>query len=858
LFRFGTVWSLPLVYAVLLLLSGLGAGISPSLQGLVDLAGIASICLIIPWLLRSRIAGSNKRWLVIAAVAVLVVIQPLLPGTALPSFSPIVRHLLVFIYALCAGIAVWVVFQTAARGKRGPWWLRSIFVSGVYLCLVLFVVTPQIWLVFTIPGTLILLNFRPLKSYQPWKLALIMIGTVVLFFSFITESAWSGNQMVALAPNALGMVSTGTVARNLLDSAKYFLATVSAMLALRVALHGILGIYSPHIRVRSKLTLTVLFSSVIPGILMLIIVLTGVYVVAGGYCASLVKSMMMERTDDLYTWLDTVDNPSLYLPTKGTRGAGVPEKATLDIFQVVNSDSSNITLRQFSSDHNSVLGDSLQLPGLAAESHSGFLLAGEQLESFALHIYGDTAAVVHSPLNQNMLDDIKSIVGVDIELYRPSLPSIDSTVSISIERARGRHHITSYGPTLLDGGDTLQFAFPSELSTQIESGDKWYEKSFYFGMNYLPVVDIHKWNDNEPMQYVMVVRTSLRAMHNMIFARTNMMNRVAIRVFFVMAMIFLLTLLFIWVTGIVVARGISSGAAKLVKGTQRLRQGDLGVRIPLSSKDELGEVANSFNLMASDLKRMMEDMAEKERMEKELAIARSIQLKLLPKEIPQIPGIDVYGVSEPAREVGGDCYDILMTTDENLALSIGDVSGKGMAAALLMANLQASLRMLSIDKITPRGAIRRLNESICQNIAPGMFITYFLGLWDNKKQKLHYVNAGHDYPLIARGDKFESLETGGMVLGVDPAIEYVEGTVKLDPGDWMFLYSDGLIDVRDEGGKELDIQVLQELFRKYAHLSAKELVYAVMNDIYQFSKDPIYDDDRTLVAFHVLEEAKAI
>jgi sigma-B regulation protein RsbU (phosphoserine phosphatase) len=126
-------------------------------------------------------------------------------------------------------------------------------------------------------------------------------------------------------------------------------------------------------------------------------------------------------------------------------------------------------------------------------------------------------------------------------------------------------------------------------------------------------------------------------------------------------------------------------------------------------------------------------------------------------------------------------------------------------------------------------------------------------LWDSKRQRLHYVNAGHDYPLIARGDTFESLEAGGMVLGVDPAVDYLEGSAKLYPGDWMFLYSDGLIDVRNENGKELDVRMLQELFRQYIHMTAKELVHAIMNEIYQFSKDPIYDDDRTLVAFHVLE-----
>jgi len=289
----------------------------------------------------------------------------------------------------------------------------------------------------------------------------------------------------------------------------------------------------------------------------------------------------------------------------------------------------------------------------------------------------------------------------------------------------------------------------------------------------------------------------------------------------------------------------------LMKGTQRLRQGDLDVQIPLSSRDELGEVANSFNLMTRDLKRMMEGIAEKERMEQELSIARSIQLNLLPRDLPKIPGIDVFGMSEPAQEVGGDCYDFMVTNNNRLILSIGDVSGKGIAAALLMANLQASLRMLAKDNLSLVDTIRRLNESICQYTSVGMFVTFFLAIWDSDKNKLTYVNAGHDYPIIARDNEFHSLTTGGMVLGVDPNAEYQEGTIELLPNDWLFLYSDGIVDARNVQGQQFEISILQDLLCKHLHQSAKEVVTSCMQEIKQFSEDRTFEDDRTLVAFHV-------
>lgn len=858
MFRFGTVWSLPIVYAVLLLLSALGATASPSLQGLVDLAGIASVCLIVPSLFKLPAIARYRPWLIGAAVVLIAALQAAVPGTALSALPHPIRHILVFAYAFIATLILWAIFQTAGRGKRGVWWLRAIFVSGAYLFLVLFTANPDLWSIFTIPCALILLTFRPLRSYSPWSLTLTLVGALVLFFALISESGWKGSQMMALPVNYSGAVGIETVARNLLDSVRYFLAIVAIVLVLRIALHGILGIYSPNIRVRSKLTLTVLLSSVIPGILMLAVVALGVAVVGGGYCASLAKSMLVDRIKPASLWLDSVEDLAQFGQIGRVSDAGILRNATLNIFRIDDADAAILILRRIDKAPTSVFGDSLELPKSVIEQRTGFFSAGEQLMQFAVRTDSQTAAIVYVQLDRTTLEEIKTIVGVDIELYRPKAIDYDTSDSAPGEAIVEHKQVVSYGPpVIVADADTLRFLIPSQLSTQIPPGALWYEKSLYFGINYIPVIEISQREIGGPEQYVLVVRTSLKGLYDTIFSQTNTMNRVAFHVFLALALIFLLTVALIWGTGVFVARSISSGAAKLVKGTQKLRQGDLDVRIPLSSKDELGEVATSFNLMAGDLKRMMQDMAEKERIDKELAIARSIQMKLLPTEMPQIRGIDVFGASEPATEVGGDCYDFILTKDRRLALSIGDVSGKGMAAALLMANLQASLRMLAVDNITPGTAVRRLNESICHNTAPGMFVTFFLGVWNPDENSLRYVNAGHDYPIVMRGDGFESLETGGVVLGVDAKAEYEEGSVILKPGDWLFLYSDGITEARDEHGRQFDVSRLQELFRKYRHHSAHELVESTLSEVLQFSADPSYEDDRTLVAFHVLKQEAA-
>jgi serine phosphatase RsbU (regulator of sigma subunit) len=528
-------------------------------------------------------------------------------------------------------------------------------------------------------------------------------------------------------------------------------------------------------------------------------------------------------------------------------GAKMLEKASVEIFETISSNGDTVQMVRTAGTAGSHLIDTLSIPASLLEQRSGYIVSQGQLRYFAARAWDKSIAVVSQPLDLEVLNDIKKVVGLDIELCTPGGTSQKDALNFYIDRdyRDGGLNIS------IGGQDTTRFPLCGVISTEGPPAKRWVEKRFYFGMNTLPVTDLEDTGLISPV-YVIVLRASLASLYHNIFSSANLVNRVILQVYLVLMVIFLIILIAIWATSIYVARNISSSAAKLMKGTQRLRQGDLEVQIPLSSRDELGEVANSFNLMTRDLKRMMDSMAEKERLEQELTIARSIQLNLLPQAIPELPGMDIFGMSEPAKEVGGDCYDFISINGDQMILSIGDVSGKGMAAALLMANLQASLRMLAGDTLTLVEIIRRLNKSICSYTTAGMFVTFFLGKWDNNQRRLTYVNAGHDYPMVARGVEFESLTTGGMVLGVDPEATYTEGSVELNPGDWLFLYSDGMVDARNAQGQPFEISMLQDLFRKQQHQSAKEIVTATMEEVRQFSSDRTYEDDRTLVALHVM------
>src|SRR5215212_718941 len=221
--------------------------------------------------------------------------------------------------------------------------------------------------------------------------------------------------------------------------------------------------------------------------------------------------------------------------------------------------------------------------------------------------------------------------------------------------------------------------------------------------------------------------------------------------------------------------------------------------------------------------RLEQEMRERERVEQELQVARSIQQASLPNDVPTLEGWEIVHHYQPAKEVGGDFYDILELSHGQLGLLVGDATSKGVPAALVMASTRSMLRAVARGSdYSPGEVLSRVNDSLVTDIPPNMFVTCFYGVLDPKSATLTYANAGHDLPYLHRNGEAEELRARGMPLGLMPAMNYEEKEVVLDAGDSALFYSDGLVEAHDPEGEMFGFARLQELIGEHGEESALE------------------------------------
>ncbi|MGB2627848.1 MAG: PP2C family protein-serine/threonine phosphatase [Candidatus Acidiferrum sp.] len=238
--------------------------------------------------------------------------------------------------------------------------------------------------------------------------------------------------------------------------------------------------------------------------------------------------------------------------------------------------------------------------------------------------------------------------------------------------------------------------------------------------------------------------------------------------------------------------------------------------------------------------------------EQELVKAREIQDGLLPKKIPQVRGLEVAGAWQPASTVGGDYFDVLKFSEKKIGVCIGDVVGKGISAALLMANLQASFRAFASEEISPSTLVGKLNEVISNNIAPDKFVTFWYCTIDTSKNRLTYASAGHWPPILFHesGEGIPLKGVGGTPLGILPDWNYEEEAFPLSSGDRLVLYTDGLTEAMNSDQQEFGERRLLELCSNNNALNASELLAAIRNEVVSFCNGN-FQDDFTLVVVAV-------
>ena len=340
------------------------------------------------------------------------------------------------------------------------------------------------------------------------------------------------------------------------------------------------------------------------------------------------------------------------------------------------------------------------------------------------------------------------------------------------------------------------------------------------------------------------------------------------------ALSFILIELVALLIGIRLTRTITRSVAQLYVATQHVNRGDFGHHIEIRSRDQLAALEGSFNSMTDSIRRLLAEQKEKQRMENELAIAQEVQAQLFPKEITQLESLELHGFCRPARTVSGDYYDFLPQTPDRVTLAVGDVSGKGISAALLMATIHSAVRAYSLEALPSRGIpqavgaqvsssggnlplakgefspallVGLLNQQLYRSTPAEKYATLFLSNYDGNSRRLTYTNAGHLPPvLIGHDGSVRRLDCGGTVVGLFDGLSFEESSIELHQGDLFLAFSDGITEPENDFG-EFGEERLIDLVRDHGHEPLPritEIVTAAVDDWIGGREQP---DDLTLV-----------
>lgn len=254
--------------------------------------------------------------------------------------------------------------------------------------------------------------------------------------------------------------------------------------------------------------------------------------------------------------------------------------------------------------------------------------------------------------------------------------------------------------------------------------------------------------------------------------------------------------------------------------------------------------------LAINVAMLHNESLERRQRERDLEIARSIQMNLLPRGMPSLPGFDFSGMSRPALMVGGDWYDAAALDGDKAVLAIADVSGKGIPAAILVASVRSAVRLeaRSLPSEDLVSVVTRLNEAVCEETTSSMFVTMVLGVLDASTRRFHFCNAGHAHPVLRTADgEITHLEAGGCFLGIDPELKIEAGAVQLDPGSLLVLYTDGVTDALNGAGEAFGQERLMDYIQKHHDNSASAFVEGLDAAVREFQGDAEAFDDFTVL-----------
>jgi sigma-B regulation protein RsbU (phosphoserine phosphatase) len=498
----------------------------------------------------------------------------------------------------------------------------------------------------------------------------------------------------------------------------------------------------------------------------------------------------------------------------------------------------------------------VQFPAGSAGNVSGVGTQGAHYFAWSQVVQNGTRCIAATPLTRRYLSEM--VPGLGDVFFRP--------VSTTPKKPAKGLQITKDAPNrvAVTAGDQQQFDLrPSGLdapgaalpppANRLDLDVLWF--------SLLPTSD---WVDPSRSVFGMLgVHTRYSAILQIILSRkVDDLQSVLPIALLAVSIAFLIVELIALIIGVSLTRTITGAVHSLYHGTQRVMQGDFSNRIKVSGRDQLADLSRSFNSMTENLEKLLAVAKEKERLQAELEIASEVQAQLYPKTIPIVRTLRVTGLCEPARMVSGDYYDYQNLSENRLAIAIGDVAGKGISAALLMAAIQSAMRMelrsclemaapshvpVNGQRLSTARMVTELNQQLHATTAPEKFATFCIALYDDDSGIITYTNAGHLPPILIRNGDATRWDVNGTVVGAFPRSQYDESKIQLLSGDLLIWYTDGITEPENEYGEMFGEERLIELVAKHAASDDRKIIDTVMQAVRQWTGVPELSDDMTML-----------
>ena len=619
-------------------------------------------------------------------------------------------------------------------------------------------------------------------------------------------------------------------------------------------------------RLRNRLIVTYVFIGVIPVLLLVMISLITLYLLAGQFASFVV-------TSDITTHLRSMEaaNRAIahHLATQISDGAKLDAEISL-----ARPRRSEWMRRQVCAWYRNQPQPYCSGPEGADGFDSPSFITGDFDDIVSDHgtLYLRTATVLAAeqnrlrvilsePLDNYFVERIAGDLG-RITVYGTPIPGANSTASAQQNDAK---------PFLsFDDGERRQQAFSAGTIPPASNAFD-YEVPFTIP---LQVVD---WATGERRRdgALADVQTRTSVIYARLFAARGDYAKGVEYILLSIAILFAIIELLALFVGTKLTRSITSAVGQLYEATKHINRADFSHRITVHSSDQLATLANSFNSMTTSIEKLVQEQKEKQRLEGELVIAQEVQAQLYPKLITQLETLEVHGFCRPARTVSGDYYDFLALNSDKLMLAVGDISGKGISAALLMATIYSAVRAYTIEDIpvlrepatigatggsglmlasesrgadaSPATLLTLLNHQLYESTPAAKYATLFLGIYDGATRRLNYANGGHLPPILISGDgSSQLLSCGGTVVGLFDNLSFPEATVQLRPGDMLVAYTDGVTEPENDYG-EFGEERLIQLVRENRHLPLERITEIVTAAVADWIGDNEQPDDVTLV-----------